>query len=298
MRDLVVIGLGHIGGSIAAGARARGLAARVVGVDSDPAHRMKARESRLADYVSEDLAHASSKADVIVVAVAPSLTAGVVLAALAAAPSAVVTDVAGLKSAIVERVQREGGAASSRFVGAHPMAGTAGSGPGSADAQLFEGRRVIVTPVANTDPRATAVVEGMWRGLGATPLRETPDAHDRMITAVSHLPHAIAFSLVLAASEFLGTGGDLAAGAERAALFAGPSYQGATRVAASDPELWRALLADNGAGIVEAIELLRSRLETLSQAILRERTNAPGTPLLDILRQARALTAAADKGNS
>ena len=297
MRELVVIGMGHIGGSIAAGARLRGIAQRVVGVERDPEHRMQARDARLADVVTEDFASACAKADLVVVAVPPSSTASVALEALAAAPRAVVTDVAGLKAAIVAQVSREGGAGAKRFVGGHPMAGTAGSGPKASRPELFEGRRVVVTPVDSTDPAALAVVEGMWRGLGATPVRETPEAHDRAVTAVSHLPHAIAWSLSLAAAELLAPNGDLAAGAERAAAFAGPSFEGATRVAASDPALWRELLVENGAGITEAIAVLRARLEDLSQAIERER-GAAGTPLLDLLRQAQALASAPKRGES
>ena len=117
MRELVVIGMGHIGGSIAAGARARGLAQRVVGVERDPEHRMQARDGRLADMISDDLQTACAKADLVVVAVPPSGTAAAVVAALAAAPRAVVTDVAGLKAGICGVVARDAASSAKRFVG-------------------------------------------------------------------------------------------------------------------------------------------------------------------------------------
>ncbi|HVO29782.1 MAG TPA: prephenate dehydrogenase/arogenate dehydrogenase family protein, partial [bacterium] len=289
-----------IGGSVASGARARGLFGRVVGVESDPDARMQARERRLADVVAEDLAGAGSKVDVVVVAVPASATAAAALAALEAFPRAVVTDVAGVKAPVVSRVVGAAGAAAGRFVGGHPMAGTAGKGPASADGELFEDRRVILTPVESTDPKALSVVEGLWRGLGATPVRETPEAHDRAVAAVSHLPHALAFALEIAATMTLTPKADVVRGAEAVARAAGPSFESATRVAASDVETWVELLGANAALDLEALAAVTVTLDEIARALGRIAAgeDAGRNDLREILRRAQAYRAARAPGAS
>lgn len=297
MGDLVVIGMGHIGGSVAAGAKARGLFARAVGVDSDPEARTQARDRRLADLVVEDVAGACARADVVVVAVPPAAVPAAVAAALVAAPKAVVTDVAGVKAPVVARVRELAGAAAARrFVGGHPMAGTAGKGPAAADPELFDGRRVVVTPVAETEPAAVSVVEGLWRGLGATPVRVDPEVHDRAIAVVSHLPHLLAFGLEATAASMLAPGGetggeDLARGAQRVTELAGPSFESATRVAVSAPELWTELFTENAAADRAALETLRGTLDELARLLDRLAAGdaTARTELRERLRHAQAL---------
>lgn len=271
MLNLVVIGLGHVGGSLAKAARERGIAGRVTGVESDPANREKARTVRLATSVVGELGDFAKDADLVVIATPPGAVAACAIAALKAAPRAVVTDVAGVKASIVRAVREGAGEGASRFVGGHPMAGTTGRGPDSADASLFEGRRVILTPVAETSPHALSAAEGFWRGLGATPVRETPEAHDRAIAAVSHLPHAIAFAL-------MHTAGD-------ASRMAGPSFESATRVAASDPALWVELFSSNREALLASLASFRAQLETLEAAL----SSSDSSSLHAILSSARQL---------
>lgn len=262
MDELVVIGMGHIGGSVAAAAMANSLFVRVIGVETDAAHRSRAAERRLADRVTASLTGLTN-AGLVVVAVPPSVTADVVEQALIACPRAVVTDTCGVKAPVLARV-RTRSPHGARFVAAHPMAGTAASGPDSADAKLFEGRTVVIAVDALTDMSAVAAVEGLWRAIGATVVREDPMVHDRAMAMVSHVPHALAFSLVAAAA---GPDGDDASYA-RTARLAGPSFESATRVAASDPALWTELFLSNRDALMESLASFRVALAALEADVL------------------------------
>jgi cyclohexadieny/prephenate dehydrogenase len=262
MDELVVIGMGHIGGSVAAAAMAQSLFTRVTGVEIDAAHADRARARRLADDVVNALERVST-AGLVVVAVPPSRTAEAVAQALDVCPRAVVTDTAGVKAPILARV-RELSPHASRFVAAHPMAGTAASGPDSADPKLFEGRTTVICVDAQTDLKAVAAVEGLWRAIGATVIREEPAVHDRAIALVSHVPHALAFSLVGAAAA---PGGDEQTYA-RTARLAGPSFESATRVAASDPALWADLFLSNKDALLDSLGALRNSLANIEAEIM------------------------------
>lgn len=262
MDELVVIGMGHIGGSVAAAALAQSLFVRVTGVEIDASHRARAQGRRLADRVVASL-DGLGNAGLVVVAVPPSATAGVVAQALAACPRAIVTDVAGVKAPILAEVRKTSPHAA-RFVAAHPMAGTAASGPDSADAKLFEGRTVVIAVDGATELKAVAAVEGLWSAIGATVVREEPLVHDRAIALVSHVPHALAFALVAAAA---GPDNDDAAYA-RFTRLAGPSFDSATRVAASDPALWTDLFLSNKDALLESLGAFRAALGALESDVL------------------------------
>ena len=244
MKKLAVIGLGHIGGSVAIGARKRRIA-KVVGVETNAEHARLAKQSGIVDEVVA----AIPPVDLVVVAVPLPATVECAMAALKAAPEAVVTDVAGLKADVVQRLDDP------RFVGGHPMAGTTGKGPGSVDVDLFVGRTVVLTPAAATSPSSLELVEWLWKALGATTiLREDALAHDRAIAQVSHLPHVLAYALAGATDE-------------EARRFAGPSFESATRVAASDPETWADLLLANRAALGAALRVHRARLDEIAAAL-------------------------------
>lgn len=288
MRALTVIGLGHIGASVAAAARKRRLAERIVGMDVDPAHRDEARALGIVDDAVDPADARSSVADtqLVVVAVPVDATAAACVRALRNYREAIVTDCAGLKEAIVRQVAAEAGEARGRFVGGHPMAGSTGKGTATADPSLFEGRKVVLTPDASTDAAALERVERFWRKLGAEPVREEAAAHDGAIAAVSHLPHVLAFALTAAAADVLSPGGAStlppAEAAARIRAFAGPSFEGATRVAASDPGTWSTLFAANETALRDALAAFRTRLDEIEGAI--------GTPSLPgILSAAHAV---------
>ena len=272
MATLVVIGMGHVGGSVAAAARSRNVFERVHGVESNAANRARAKELGLAHEVSETLP-VLPDATLAVVAVPPSATGDVAARALATYPDAVVTDVAGVKAPVLEKVRALAPSHASRFVAGHPMAGTAKSGPDAADATLFDGRTAVVCDEPGTDAGAVAAVERFWAALGATVVRERAAAHDEAIALVSHVPHVLAFALARASKG------------ARGVRFAGPSFESATRVAASDPDLWTELLLANRAPVLEALQKVHVSLKEIESAV----ATGNGVALRQRLVEARAL---------
>ncbi|MFI4904969.1 MAG: prephenate dehydrogenase, partial [Burkholderiales bacterium] len=156
------------------------------------------------------------------------------------------TDAGSSKQDVVDAADAHLGAAAARFVPAHPIAGSERSGATAADAGLFRGRSVIVTPLATTAPAALATVEAMWRTAGAVVSRLDAAQHDRIFAAVSHLPHILAHTLVA----------ELAARADAAALFthAGTGFGDFTRIAASSPEMWRDVALANRAALLAELD--------------------------------------------
>jgi len=192
--------------------------------------------------------------------------------------AAVVTDVGSVKQVVVEAV----GAALSRparFVGGHPVAGTEHSGPDAAFASLFEQRRCILTPVAGTDPAAVARVRAMWELVGATVDEMTPDHHDRVLAVTSHLPHLIAYTIV-------GTVADLEEQA-RAEVFkyAAGGFTDFTRIAASDPVMWRDVFLNNKDATLEMLGRFTEDLIALQRAIRW----GQGDVLEDLFTRTRAI---------
>lgn len=243
---VAVVGVGLIGGSLALDLKAGGLAGAVVGVDTDPDNLELARELEVVDEVA-DLGEACASADLVVVAVPPARTAGVVLdAARASRPGTLVTDVASVKGPIVAGV---GGALPEgvRFVPGHPVAGTEKSGAAAAMRNLFRGRRCILTPVDGTDGGALAAVRALWEGVGADVLEMPPDLHDLVCASISHLPHAAVYALTAAVGSF----------AERRPEIVGLGAGGfvdTTRIASSDPGMWSDIFALNRTHVLDALD--------------------------------------------
>ncbi|HEY7903983.1 MAG TPA: prephenate dehydrogenase/arogenate dehydrogenase family protein [Casimicrobiaceae bacterium] len=250
MAKLVIAGVGLIGGSLALALRDAGAVGTVVGLgrtranlDAALARGIVDRAYRLDDAWQAELADA----DVVLVA-APVAQSASLFAAIAPhlGTSTVVTDAGSSKQDVVDAADAHLGAAAARFVPAHPIAGSERSGATAADAGLFRGRSVIVTPLATTAPAALATVEAMWRTAGAVVSRLDAAQHDRIFAAVSHLPHILAHTLVA----------ELAARADAAALFthAGTGFGDFTRIAASSPEMWRDVALANRAALLAELD--------------------------------------------
>ncbi len=271
---LALIGCGHIGGSLALALAGR--VGAVVGFDADPAHAARAVALGIAGRLAPCASEAAQGADVVVVAVPVRALAGVLSEiASALANVSLVLDVGSTKAGALEAARSL--PAPGRFVGCHPIAGTERSGPDAADAALFRGRPVVLTPDTGTDPAALALAEELWRQAGAHPQRMDAATHDRAMAAWSHLPHLAAFALAGAADaclEALGAGRELGA----------RSLLDGTRVAASAPETWTDILLENAGPVREATALLRARLDALDAAIGRGDAGALGA----LLAEARA----------
>ncbi len=261
-RRLALIGVGLIGSSIAHRARTGGaLDGEIVACAQSAATRARVRELGLADRIEEDPAAAVAGADGVMLCT-PVGTYGAIAAAMAPAltPGAIVSDVGSTKQSVLRDVAPhlpEG----VHFVPGHPLAGTEHSGPDAGFATLFEGRWTILTPPAACDPAAVARVSEFWRRCGA--MVETMEAghHDRVLAIVSHLPHLIAFTIC-------GTADDLADESRSQVLkFAASGFRDFTRIAASDPVMWRDVFLNNREALLEMLARFMEDAQAMARAV-------------------------------
>ncbi len=256
---LCIIGLGLIGGSLAGALKANGFQGRISAVVRSEEAARFALEHALVDEVHASVAPAVAAADIVIVAV-PMLAMPEVLAQVrAAAPSrAIVTDVGSVKGSFIDAA-RGVYPSLARVVPGHPIAGRETSGVEAADATLFAGRRVLLTPLPETDTAAIAAVTDLWERTGACVECLDPEQHDRVLAATSHLPHVLAFALV----DALATRQE----AEEIFRYAAGGFRDFTRIASSDAIMWRDVCLTNRVAIGEAIEGLESHLGRLRDAI-------------------------------
>ena len=273
---LVVVGLGLIGGSFAKGMRESGLCAEVVGVDLDAASRVLAVELGVVDRCETDLALACKGADVIQLAV-PILAMEKMLALLAGMDlgPAILTDVGSAKGNVVRAATQAFGGMPALFVPGHPIAGSEQSGVEASNASLFERHKVILTPVAETDAAALAVVDAMWRALGADVEHMQVERHDEVLAATSHLPHLLAFGLV----------DSLAKRNENLDIFryAAGGFRDFTRIAGSDPVMWHDIFLANREAVLRTLDTFRTDLDALRDAV----DAGDGHQLLGVFTRAR-----------
>ena len=273
---LVVVGLGLIGGSFAKGIRATGLFREVVGVDLDPESRRLAVELGVVDRCEVELAAACQGADVIQLAV-PILVMEKVLAQLARLDlgQAVITDVGSAKGNLVRAARQVFGHMPARFVPGHPIAGSEQSGVTAANPKLFRRHKVILTPVAETDPDALALVDHLWRALDADVEHMDVEHHDQVLAATSHLPHLLAYTLV----------DSLAKRNENLEIFryAAGGFRDFTRIAGSDPLMWHDIFLANRDAVLQALDDFRDDLDALRAAVVE----GDGHHLLGVFTRAR-----------
>ncbi|MES1199464.1 MAG: prephenate/arogenate dehydrogenase family protein [Pseudomonadota bacterium] len=278
---IAILGIGLIGSSIAHGARESGAAGSVALYDASDAVRARARELKLGE-VFDTAADAVRDADLVVLA-APVGAMGAAAASIkdALKPGAIVTDTGSVKRAVVDAVAAHL-PAHAFFVPGHPLAGTEHSGPDSGFASLFHGRWQLITPL--DDPRAdyaTAVdkLEAFWRALGANVERMDVDRHDVVLAVVSHLPHLIAFNIVAMAEDLEGvTEGEVV-------KYSASGFRDFTRIAASDPTMWRDVFLNNKDAVLEVLGRFSEDLAALQRAIRW----GDGKTLYDLFDRARRM---------
>lgn len=253
---LVVFGVGLIGGSFALAMKARCAVAHVVGVGRSRANLLAARRLGIIDEIAADPALAVRDADLVLLAVPLGQTRAV-LAQIAPhlAAHTVVSDAGSTKRDVIEAARRQLGAAFTRFVPAHPIAGTEKSGAQAAFAELFRDRSLIVTPEPETSARALKLVTAAWKLAGMRVLTMDAAQHDRMFALVSHLPHLLSFTAV----------GNIAGYPDAATLFqhTGGGFRDLTRIAGSSPEMWRDICVANRDAILNALDGYLSDLEAV-----------------------------------
>jgi cyclohexadieny/prephenate dehydrogenase len=258
---LVLIGLGLIGSSVARSARRHGLAREIVGHARSAETRATALRLGLVDRVEEDPAAAVAGADMVMLCTPVSTYAALGRAiAPALAEGAIVTDAGSTKGSVIRDLAPVL-PAHARLVPAHPIAGTEHSGPESGFAELFVGRFCIVTPVPGVDPSATERVVGLWQAMGMTVHEMTAEHHDRVLAITSHLPHLIAYCIV-------GTATDLEEQTrEEVIKYSAGGFRDFTRIAASDPVMWRDVFLNNREAVLEIIQRFTEDLTALQRAI-------------------------------
>ena len=257
---LAVIGVGLIGGSFARAMRATGKVDAIVGFDSQPDALRRATDLGVIDRSAESVARAVEQADLVIIAT-PVGSIQDVLRAVAPhlAPDAIVTDVGSTKASVIEAARHELGSAFERFVPGHPIAGSERSGVENADGELFFKMMFISTPVAQTNAEAVSKVEAIWRDIGCRVERMTPEDHDEVFAAVSHLPHLLAFALLAQISA----GPD----AQRMFAMAGEGFRDFTRIGTSNPALWTDICLANRDALAVELGAYRALLDELQHAI-------------------------------
>jgi cyclohexadieny/prephenate dehydrogenase len=261
-RRLALIGIGLIGSSVARIARERrDLAGEVVANARTQATLDRVEELGIADRIDMDPARAVEGADCVMLC-SPVGTYAALTEAIAPhlAPGAIVTDVGSTKQSVIRDVLPllpEG----VHFVPAHPLAGTEFSGPDAGFSTLFQGRWTLLTPPPGTDPDAVERVAELWRRCGSMVREMEPGHHDRVLAIVSHLPHLIAFTIC-------GTADDLADESREEVLqFAASGFRDFTRIAASDPVMWRDVFLNNREALLEMLARFMEDAQAMARAV-------------------------------
>jgi cyclohexadieny/prephenate dehydrogenase len=276
---LALIGVGLIGSSIARAAREQGVARTIVATARSAATRQRVRELGFADDVTETNADAVKGADLIIVSI-PVGACGDVAAEIGPhlKPGAIVSDVGSVKASVV-RAMAPHIPAGVHFVPAHPVAGTEHSGPDAGFAELFVNRWCILTPPPGTDAAAVARLAAFWRALGANVETMSPEHHDLVLAITSHVPHLIAYTIV-------GTADELATVTESEVMkFSAGGFRDFTRIAASDPTMWRDVFVANKDAVLEMLGTFSEDLSKLTRAIRR----GDGDALFEHFARTRAI---------
>ena len=260
---LAIIGVGLIGSSLALALREAGVVGHVTGCGRSEQNLRKGVDIGVLDDYSLSAAEAVRDADVVVLAVPLGAMAAVLEGIRPGLePDCVITDVGSAKGSVVADARRVLGPAACRFVAGHPIAGTERSGVEAGFASLYQGRKIILTPDTGTDDDALDRVRRMWQATGAEVELMTVEHHDRILAATSHLPHMLAFSLVSHLSRM--------SDQDEIFGYAAGGFRDFTRIASSDPVMWRDICLANGDALLALIEGYQQQLDEISRAI-RER---------------------------
>lgn len=273
--QLGVIGCGLMGGSFALALKRAGLVKRVIGYSKSPSTTERARQLGVIDQAAESALLAVSGSDIVLIAVPVSATESTFKAIRhLVEPGVLFMDVGSTKRDVVDAARRVLKERVPSFVPAHPIAGKEVAGIAHADAALYNGRQVILTPLPQTAPELVQKATDCWAAIGAQVLRMTPENHDAAFAAVSHLPHMLAFAYFNSVAR-------QPAGRDFLSL-AGPGFRDFTRIAASDPAVWRDILMSNREEILKQSMRFRHTLDAMEHVIKTGNAEA----LEDLIRKA------------
>ena len=273
--QLGLIGCGLMGGSFALALKRAGLVKRVVGYSKSPSTTERARQLGVIDVEAPSALLAVSGADIVLVAVPVSATEATFKAIKhLVTPQMLVMDVGSTKRDVVDAARRALREQVGSFVPAHPIAGKEVAGVDHADPDLYAGKQIILTPLDRTHATQVQQAIDVWSALGCSVLKMTPESHDAAFAAVSHLPHLIAFALMNSIAG-QGQGKDFLA-------LAGPGFRDFTRIAASDPQMWRDVLISNREELLTQSRHFQRNLQALELMI----SNGNADALEELIAQA------------
>ena len=257
---LTIIGVGLIGGSFALALRRAGVVGSIVGVDTDRDNLARARELGIVDEIADDAVSGVAGADVVFISVPVCAIESVVRSVSAALPAGcIVTDGGSVKAAVVKTCDALMPPAC-RFVGGHPIAGTEHSGAAAAFPGLFTEKRCVLTPGLSADQAAMETVARLWTAAGADVCTMEPEHHDRIFAEISHLPHAVAYALVHAV-------GTADVEGENVLSYSAGGFRDFTRIASSDPVMWRDISLMNREALLASIDGFSASLAELRRRI-------------------------------
>jgi cyclohexadieny/prephenate dehydrogenase len=278
-RKIAILGIGLIGSSLARGVKRGKLAEHLVAFDGNSAHAVRALDLGVVDEAAASAAQAVAGADLVIfatpisayaelgAAIAPHLAAGTIVSDVGSVKLAAIRDLGPLMPEGVH------------LVPAHPIAGTENSGPESGFAELFDGRWAVITPTPGTDETALARIVDLWRCLGSDVEIMEPGHHDRVLAITSHLPHLIAYTIV-------GTATDLEGSLQQEVIkFSASGFRDFTRIAASDPTMWRDIFLNNREAVLDVLQRFTEDLTALQRAIRW----GEGEQLFDLFTRTRAI---------
>jgi len=260
---VAILGLGLIGGSLARSLRASGFSQRFIGYGHRDKSLRRGVELGVIDEFTLDLDELIERADILVVC-APTLIAADMLRQILprlgqSARPAIVTDVASVKGNMRDAAIEVMGAMPPQLVLGHPIAGSERSGVDASDPDLFVNHRVILTPEEGNDPAAVELIRSMWASTGAEVVDMAVDDHDAVLAATSHLPHILAYALVDALAQ--------SSASTDIFRFAAGGFRDFTRIASSDPAMWRDISIANRSALLDSIDSFSAHLDTLRQAV-------------------------------
>ena len=258
---ITLIGMGLIGSSIGHALKRGNLAAHITGYARSAETRQKALNIGFVDSIADSLKGAVANADIVFLNVPVGMIAEIVRDMAPSLKSgAIVTDVGSVKKSVMDAVH-EHLTANTNFVPAHPIAGTELSGPEAGFAELFDNRWCILTPDSETDKQAVQTISDLWRAMGSDVETMDADHHDLVLAITSHVPHLIAFNIV-------GTAADLEAVTQSEVIkYSAGGFRDFTRIAASDPVMWRDVFMNNGEAVLEMLARFSEDLTSLQRAI-------------------------------
>jgi len=276
IKRLALIGVGLIGGSLVRALRDQNGVIEVVGYGRSHDNLQQAIELGVIDKIAESIAEAVTDADMVVIAT-PLGSMRSIFSEMVGhlSPEAVLTDVGSVKGIVVEDAVAAFGDVPPRFIPGHPIAGTENSGVQASLSDLYRDRRVILTPLENSDPEALRIVTEMWQTAGAEVVEMNVEHHDKVLAATSHLPHLLAYALVdsLAKQE----------AHSEIFRFAAGGFRDFSRIASSNPTMWRDISLANRDQLLQAIDSFQDELDLVKQMVQDE----DGASLLELFSRAK-----------